>query len=249
MKIGFTTVTFRDKSIEEIFEIAKDNDVKIIEWGGDIHLKFDDDIALNKVLQLSKKYDIQSYSYGSYFRIGKDQTAKFEQICKVTNAIGAKVVRIWIGDKSSRWVSKKCFLAMAKELVEACKIAQKYELIVAGEFHQGTYNDCGKSCNKMLKAVGMPNFKTYWQPLGGESKDLSNLQLVVENVVVAHIFNWKNFDTRYEFEYNCDRWKKFFDILSSNNQVVGIMEFVKDDSVAQFAKDCKLIKSMAKEEL
>lgn len=36
--IGLCSVTFRDKSIDEIVEIAIENGLNFIEWGADIHL-------------------------------------------------------------------------------------------------------------------------------------------------------------------------------------------------------------------
>lgn len=249
MKIGFTTVTFRDKSIEQIFEISNQNNIKLIEWGGDKHLPFDDDIVLNKVIDLSKKYCMCNYSYGSYYRVGDNDFEKFEKICQVVQKIGGKVIRIWLGRKGSLFTSKSQFATMAQEAKQLCEIAQKYNLIVASEFHQKTFNDCGKSSLKMLKEVNMPNFKTYWQPLGNEKKDLSNLKLVIDHVVVAHVFNWKNFDERYDFSFKNERWAKFFEVLKTNANVAFIMEFVKDDSPQQFAKDYKTINKMLEENL
>ena len=37
MKCGMTSVTFRNKSIEEITDIATKAGLEVIEWGGDIH--------------------------------------------------------------------------------------------------------------------------------------------------------------------------------------------------------------------
>lgn len=244
MQVGFTTVTFRNKNIEEIFEIANKNGIKYIEWGGDKHLPYNDNLATQKIKELSNKYGIINYSYGSYYRAGENNLEKAEAICKVASEIGARVVRIWLGNKSSIFTSKKAFDAMVKEVKSVCKIAQKYNLIIASEFHQKTYNDCGKSCLRFIKAVNMPNYKTYWQPIKQNSSDLKNLKLVIDNVIIVHIFNWKNFDERYAFSYKSDRWQGYFDIIQNNKNIIGIMEFVKDDSEENFAIDYKTILSM-----
>lgn len=244
MQVGFTTVTFRQKSIEEVFEIAKKNGIKLIEWGGDKHLPIDDEVALSKIKQLSIQNNIQCFSYGSYYRVGERDFEKFEKICIIAKEIGAKIIRIWLGGKSSFFTSKMQFEGMAEETKKLCTIAKKYDLIIAGEFHQKTFNDCGKSSLKMLKKVDMPNFKTYWQPLGHEKKDYANLKQILDYVSVVHIFNWKNFDERYEFAYNSERWAKFFELIKGNSDIVGIMEFVKDDSEKQFAIDFKTINKM-----
>ena len=41
--IGFTTVTFRKKSVEEIIDIAKKAAINCIEWGGDVHVPPDNE--------------------------------------------------------------------------------------------------------------------------------------------------------------------------------------------------------------
>ena len=38
MKIGFTTVTFRGKNLEELVEIAARSGAAGMEWGGDVHV-------------------------------------------------------------------------------------------------------------------------------------------------------------------------------------------------------------------
>ena len=42
-KIGVASVTFREKTIEEIVEICKREQVEYIEWGADVHVKTLDD--------------------------------------------------------------------------------------------------------------------------------------------------------------------------------------------------------------
>lgn len=247
MKLGFTTVTFRDKSIDEIYEIANKNKIKYIEWGGDKHLPVDDSVALEKIKHLSKLYGITNYSYGSYYRAGENNPEKAEKICKLASEIGASIVRIWLGNKGSFFTAKNEFDAMVKDVKNVCKMAQKYNLIIASEFHQKTYNDCGKACLKFIEAVNMQNYKTYWQPLKQNNFDFKNLEKVVDNVVIAHIFNWRNFNERYMFDYKSERWQKFFIAMKSNKNIVGIMEFVKDDSIDNFAQDYKTIINMLEE--
>lgn len=244
--IGFTTVTFRAKTAEEVCQIAAANGIKCIEWGGDKHLPYDDEQALSEVKRLTGEHGIQNLSYGSYYRVGEDDMPKFEKICRVASEIGAKVVRIWLGNKGSLFTSKQQFRIMVGEVQRMCEIAGKYGLTVASEFHQRTYNDCGKSSLRFIKAVGKANYKTYWQPLSRGKSDLKNLRMVLDYVAIAHVFNWKNFDIRYEFDYEIERWQQFFELLIRKD-VPLIMEFVKNDDEQIFAKDLMTIKNVVGE--
>ena len=60
--IGFTTVTFRKNSRREICQIASENDIKYIEWGGDVHLPPNDINALREVLSLQKEFGLTAVS-------------------------------------------------------------------------------------------------------------------------------------------------------------------------------------------
>ena len=66
LKIGVASVTFRNKTISQVVEIAKNAGVEFIEWGGDVHIKTLDDAILAK--KLCDKNNIKISSYGSYYR-------------------------------------------------------------------------------------------------------------------------------------------------------------------------------------
>ena len=50
LKIGVASVTFRNKTVSQVVEIAKNEDVEFIEWGGDVHVKTTNDAKLAKKL-------------------------------------------------------------------------------------------------------------------------------------------------------------------------------------------------------
>ncbi len=237
--IGFTTVTFRVKSRREICEIAQKNGIKYIEWGGDIHLPPNDDVALQEVISLQKEFDLTAISYGTYYRLGAEDYNLWESITETANAIGAKIIRIWQGTKSSADVSEDILSSMVNETIILCDIAEKKGLTVAFEFHNGTNNDNGKSSVEFLKAVEKPNLKTYWQPFSTDA-DIDNLKSVLPYLVCVHVFEWNEKGKRYSLRHGSKRWSEFLKIINeSNANPYLIMEFVKNDSDKQFAKDLK----------
>jgi len=94
--LGMTSVTFRNKSIEEVIEITKQSPLIAIEWGGDAHVP--DVNAAKRAAQLTKNAGLKIASYGSYYRVGKDSIQRFDEVLDVAKMLGAPIVRIWCGD-------------------------------------------------------------------------------------------------------------------------------------------------------
>ena len=245
--IGFTTVTFRKKSRREICEIAIKNDIKYIEWGGDIHLPPNDINALRDVLSLQEEFGLTAVSYGTYYRLGEENYSLWESITDTANAIGAKIIRIWQGTKASTDVNESEFLSMVDETRTLADIASQKGLTVAFEFHNGTNNDNGKSSVEFLKAVNKQNVKTYWQPFSTDD-DISNLKAVIPYLACVHIFEWNKNGKRYSLKHSSKRWSEFLKIINeSNANPYLIMEFVKHDSKRQFAKDLKHLRVLTRD--
>ena len=113
--IGFTTVTFRKKSVEEIIDIAKKAGINCIEWGGDVHVPPDNEENAKRVRALCDAAGIKSVSYGSYYRVGFNDMAAFERVCKTADILGVRIVRVWLGLKASAETSEEEFLALCDE--------------------------------------------------------------------------------------------------------------------------------------
>lgn len=245
--IGFTTVTFREKSRREICEIAQKNNIKYIEWGGDIHLPPNDSNALQEVISLQKEFGLTAISYGTYYRLGAEDYALWESITETANAIGAKIIRIWQGTSASADVSSEKLLSMVNETKALADIADKKGLTVAFEFHNGTNNDNGKSAVEFLKTVNKANVKTYWQPFSTNA-DIDNLKAALPYLACVHIFEWNEKGKRYSLKHGKERWSEFLEIIKeSNANPYLIMEFVKHDSEKQFAKDLKQLQIITDE--
>ncbi|MEG1509193.1 MAG: hypothetical protein RR454_01940 [Clostridia bacterium] len=249
MKIAFTSVTFRKKSIEKIVEIALKNDVKNIEWGGDIHLPYGSFEVAKRIKELTDCSKINNISYGSYYVIGENDLEKFGKICEVANIIGAKIVRVWLGKNGSKNTSDGELNRYRLEACKLCEIAMKVGLIVACEFHNNTCNDSGQSAVDFIKKVNAPNLMTMWQPLGNDKDDINNLIAVMPYLCEVHVFNWDSNNRRKLLAENNNKWNNFFEILRKNSNVLPttnelncVLEFVKGDSARAFKQDILTLK-------
>lgn len=248
-KIGFTTVTFRGLSRKQICKTADENGARFIEWGGDVHLAPGDERAKSEVIELSKKYNLNPLSYGSYYRVGTGDYDEWQNIVDTASDIKAGIIRVWLGSKASADVSEEEFELLVAETQKIADIAEKQGIIVAFEFHKGTYNDNGKSSVKFFEAVRRDNVKTYWQPMSN-GHDEENLKAVLPYLISVHVFEWNSAGKRYSLRRGKKKWQSFISIINSVNPDVNyIMEFVKDDSPRRFAKDIGLLRKMLGEAL
>lgn len=246
-KIAFTTVTFRNMSRENICKIASQNNIQYIEWGGDIHAPFADKNAISEIINYQEKYSLQTLSYGSYYRLGEKNYSEWKEILNTAKALGARSIRIWMGSQSSVQTDNACFKNMVEETQKLADMALEEDIVVAFEFHNGTFNDSGDSTVKFLTAVNRKNVKSYWQPLGVKA-DRENLIKVLPFLVGIHVFNWDKFSCRYPLRLGRKKWKNFAEIVKNSKQDIPyIMEFVRKDSVKQFEKDINILKNILKE--
>lgn len=247
-EIGFTSVTFRKKTIEEVCAIAYENNIKNIEWGGDIHLPPADEKAIKRINESCKKYGLKSVSYGSYYKLGCNDFVLFEKIVDTANKIGAKTIRIWQGEKSSKDVTDFELQNMIEETKIFADTAIKKDITIAFEFHKNTNNDNGQSSIEFIKSVNKPNVKTYWQPFS-TNDDIKNLKTVIPYLACVHIFEWNEKGKRYSLKHGRQKWLDFLCIIKSENiKPVLIMEFVKHNSKKQFAKDVKILKKLIEQD-
>lgn len=245
--LGFTTVTFRELSRREICEAATENNIKNLEWGGDVHIPPEDSKALSEALSLQKEFGINCLSYGSYYRLGMKDYDAWEKITDTASSLGAAVIRIWMGSKSSRDTDETLFYEMLEETKVLAKTAEEKNLTVAFEFHKGTYNDGGEASLRFLNALALGNVKTYWQPMSTKA-DAENLKAVLPYLVGVHIFQWNFNGKRYALKRGKRKWKRFFEIVRESGSPMNyIMEFVKNDCPRQFTKDAKTLKKLLNE--
>lgn len=238
---GMTSVTFREKSIEEITLLAKQAGLSEIEWGADRHVLPSDMQAVKTARFHMEKHGLLCSSYGSYYRIGDRDEEAFRAICKTAEALGAGMVRVWLGRIGSERTSPELRTQMLEETKRLAAIAEAYHQILAFEFHGKTLNDTGESSVSFLADCAKENVKTYWQPLSFADNE-KNLSLVLPYLSAVHVFNWDDAYQRYPLAEGTDAWKKYLKILKEANVSTKlIMEFVKNDDASQFLADAAVL--------
>ena len=244
--VGLTSVTFRKLTCEEIIRLAQESGAECIEWGGDVHVT--DEKTARKVRQGCVQAGIQTRSYGSYYTIGSEQLDVFRSLCEITKALGAQVIRVWLGERGSSETSPQTLAGLVEEGRRLSGIAAEYGITVASEFHRNTYNDTAETCLAYLKQCGVENLKTYCQPMyaGG---DLENLRAVAGQTEVIHLFCWNQSGSR---RYPLKKGEKEIGSFLRELRAQGfqgdlVLEFVKGDSILRYRKDMLCLKRLWEE--
>lgn len=187
MQIGFTSTSFRQiRDVKKVVELAVTCGADCIEWGGDVHVRSTKDAA--KVKKLCDEAKIGISSYGSYYRVGSGKKEEWLEICKIAHAMGAKVVRVWLGKADSEKTDEATYKAIVSDAKAMCAVAEQYGLIVCPECHDKTYNNNTDAFLKIREDIACDNFKTYFQSRYRRMEyDLDRLERTKEYIVGIHV--------------------------------------------------------------
>lgn len=186
IKTGLASVTFRNKSIEEIVSLCRDAGIGYIEWGADVHVKTADDAK--KAKMLCDDAGITIPSYGSYYRVGSGDGDEWLTLCENAKLMGARSIRVWLGSKNSEDTSEKEYATLLEDLKKICEKAAEYELLVCPECHDYTFNNDTSAFLKISRDLNMPKFKTYFQSRYFRMDyDLDRIEKTFDHIENIHI--------------------------------------------------------------
>lgn len=243
LKIGVASVTFRNKSMSEVVEIAKKAGVSYIEWGSDVHVQTAEDAK--KARELCDKNGITICSYGSYYRVGSRERENWEQLCKNAEIMGASSVRVWLGSKDSEKTEEDEYKNLLEDLTHICNTAEKYNLLVCPECHDKTFNNNTSAIIRLKKDLNKDNFRTYFQSrylrFDYDMDRIEKTFRFIENVHVSYrdLIREQRFGKKDRLYID-----KILKKLSEMNfSGVVMVEFTKGAKEKNFIKDVEKLKS------
>ena len=247
MLTGLVSVTFRELSPAEIVRLVRQAGLDGIEWGGDIHCPPGDDARAREVARLTRENGLKVISYGSYYRAGS--FGNFEDVLRTAKILETDNIRVWAGEKSSTEASGELWDRIVKDTRRIAEMAAADAIDISFEYHANTLTDELPMAIKLLQDIGMDNVYTYWQPPAGISVEdnIDHLRQLIEmgKLKNLHVFAWVNGE-RQPLATHKEIWKKYVDAALSANPAL-LMEFVADNSPAQFLEDAKTLKTLAQE--
>lgn len=244
--IGFTSVSLRKYSIEEVVKAAVGAKADFIEWGSDVHIKTPEDARLAK--KLCDENGIAINSYGSYYRIGSFNHIEWSNICECASIMGAKYIRTWLGTKGSAATTRKEYEKLLADARICCGAAAEKGLIVSNECHPNTYNDTTASALEFLSDIGRDNMKTYYQSwYRDENGDMEKLCSLFPFVTDVHV----SFSELVKFQRFHKKDPDFIKKILCRLKALGfnggiIIEFTENNNVADLINDMERLRELWK---
>lgn len=240
-ELGLVSISFREKSAEEILQASMGAGLSFVEWGSDVHAPCTHTDKLCEIARLQEKYGISCSSYGSYFQVAKNQPEEIFEYIKAAKILGTSVIRIWCGLVGfHEETNKEELYQRARELE---KIAAKEGVCLCLECHPGTMTDCKEGALAMMQAAGSEHFRLYWQPNQYRTID-ENCQYIRELkpwLEHVHVFQWKGAE-KYSMAEGREEWAKYLNLLGAPRKL--LFEFMPDGKIESLAKEAVVLREI-----
>ena len=237
---GLVSVSFRDKTPKKIVEAVKRCNLTQIEWGSDIHAPADDTDKLEQIVSLCKTNSIGISSYGTYFKIGRDDPAKLETYIRAAEILGTKIIRLWCGTKGFREYDREALDGLLAECRGIASIAKKAGVTVCMECHNHTVTDCAEGAMTLMSEVGCESFGLYWQPNQYKTPE-ENLQyaaLAAPYTKIIHVFNWQGSEKR-PLGDAVGIWRRYLGCFSEDIPL--LLEFMPDGKIESLKREAEAL--------
>ena len=239
-KAGLVSISFRDKTPEQIVKAVKDAGLEAIEWGSDVHATPD---KAEAVATLCKKEGVSVCSYGSYFRLGVNSISELEQYIAAAKTLGTDIIRIWGYNKGYADMTKAEREFVISEGKKAADVAKNSGVTLCLECHNKTYTDCIEGALEIMSAVDSDSFQMYWQPnqFKSEQYNIEFAKALADKVKVVHAFNWEGKE-KYPLCDAIEIWKKYLAFFKEGTPV--LLEFMPDGRIESLETEAKALKEI-----
>lgn len=250
MLAGLVSITFRQLTAAEIIALCSKNQLKVIEWGGDVHVPHGDTGVAEHVGNLTREHGLEVEAYGSYYRLAASPNdgLHFSAVLDSAVALGTKSIRVWAGDRGSANADAAWREKVVDDAMRCADLAGEKGIRLCYEFHGGTITDTIESTCELLAATEHPFIKTLWQPPHGRPLDecLAGLRLLAPRLQHVHSFHWwPDPSHRIALRDGKDRWSAYIAELRSLGIDANILlEFVANDSPEALVDDALFLNQL-----
>ena len=244
-KLGLVSISFRSNSPKEILTAMKNAGLSYIEWGSDVHAPRDNKDNLEEIARLQREFGIACSSYGTYFRLGINDTAELEEYAEAAKALGTDIIRLWCGDKNSQDFTEDEKRALFEQCKAAAEIGKQKGVYFCLECHNNTYTNTKESALELMQAVDSKHFCMYWQPnqYRTEEENIRYATLLCDYTKHVHVFNWEG-DEKYPLAEAVDVWRKYLACLKPDSTL--LLEFMPDNRIESLTDEAEALKEIVK---
>ncbi len=235
---GLVSVSFRGLTPTEILGLCRENGLKYIEWGSDVHVPIDTEIK--EIVDLQKEYGILCSSYGTYFRIGVNDVSELCNYIKTAKTLGTDILRLWCGEKNYTDMTDGERIFIVNESKKAAAVAENEGVTLCMECHNKTFTNCLEGAVHLMNEVGSPNFRMYWQP--NQYRSFEENTEYAKNIApftrVIHVFNWES-KNKFPLGDAIDTWKKYLSVFDGTQKL--LLEFMPDGRPESLSDEVKAL--------
>lgn len=250
LKLGLTSVTFRELSPENIIALAAQAGMDAIEWGGDIHVPPGNLHRAGEVAAMTVKAGLAVSSYGSYYRLGEDEdgSGRFAGVLRTAEALAAPSIRVWAGTRGTAAADDAWWELMAADAARIAGLAAASGIRVDFEYHGGTLTDNAAGAIRLMEQADHPNLGLYWQPADNQDvqQAVQDLCLLAPYLHNLHVFHWVG-SQRCPLEEGRAAWEQYL-AAATNAPGLGyaLLEFVEGDDPGAFAADARVLRTLGR---
>ncbi|MDR6549200.1 TIM barrel protein [Paenibacillus qinlingensis] len=246
---GIVSVTFRNKTADEILQLSSSCGLKAIEWSENAHVQPGDIVGASELYRKTIEAGMEVAAYGSYFRLLENEqpVRTFRDSLIAAKALHAPVIRIWAGTQSSSAASDEYRAQVAREAKLIAETAAEEGIKVALECHRGTLTDTNESSQRLLVEADHANLYSLWQPTPELSmkERCEGLQALAVNkkLLNLHAYYWQG-DNRRPFSEGIHEWSQYLAQVDLHEKRYILMEFVMDNTTEQFQSDAEAFQQL-----
>lgn len=183
-RTGLCSVTFRDMTPAEVIVAAWDANLKLIEWGSDVHAP-PESPDLEDLSDMTVGVGMQTSSYGTYWHAGSSARSEITALVEAAQRLQASRMRIWTAESPGKIDQR-----IVNDTRAIADQAQSHGIDIALEYHEGTASDSASRVLDLLEAIDRPNVRSYWQPTVGPGthQQLRDLKQLSGHVAALHVF-------------------------------------------------------------
>ena len=247
-QIGLVSVSFRDRTPEEILKAMKLAGLSWIEWGSDVHAPCENVEGLRRLAEMQAKYGVQCSSYGTYFKIGVTPMESLPAYIDAAKILGTRILRLWCGDRCGAEMTeeeRQAFLPLCRE---AARIAEKKDAILCMECHKGTFTERPEDAVLLMQTVRSSHFRMYWQPFQWQSvqENIENAKAIAPFTEHIHVFHWKQ-DEKLPLSEATDEWRKYLSEFAMPHTL--LLEFMPHDRLEELAAEAYALRIIIGEDI
>lgn len=195
MKAGLATIALRRYDVFHALDLAAQAGFQGVEvWGRPPHMpeEFDEEHTL-RVRDRARANGLKVGMFGSYVRpVLPDFDEKAADALKVSKILGARVIRVWAGNKDPHEADEDLWAIVSAKLHEFALMAEDEGITLAMEMHGGTLCATPEGVVRLIEQANSPNLKLNFQVVDMANPDLERtIGMVGDFVVNVHAQNYR----------------------------------------------------------